>query len=113
MNIKALKEYLENATEEQLEQDRKEFNKTEFGGFTLMKNKKDNRKRNKFVMETKKLNLKLQIEIEDLKNICDKLWEQRYNTQKYEDKWYDELYEQYRHTRARIGMLFEILLEEE
>jgi len=50
MNIKALKEYLENATEEQLKQDIEELDKTEFGKPILMENKKDNKMKNELLI---------------------------------------------------------------
>jgi len=64
-------------------------------------------------MKTKKLILKLEQDYEELKNICEKLWEQRYDPQKYEDKWYDELYEQYKHIKYRINLLFELFLDDQ
>jgi hypothetical protein len=51
----------------------------------------------------------LKIEYDKLNKIADKQFEQRFNTSKYEDKWMDELYRDYKTIRIRIDLLIELL----
>jgi len=44
---------------------------------------------------------------------CDKLIDQRYTTQKYEDRWFDDLFRDYQNTKFRIQLLIELLSNQE
>ena len=52
---------------------------------------------------------KLKSELVNHNKICDKLWEERYNAEKYEDRWYDDLFKEYTESKSRIGILIEII----
>ena len=52
-------------------------------------------------------------EINKYNIICDKLMDQRYTTQKYEDRWVDELFQKYQTIKTRIQLLIEIISNQE
>jgi len=44
--------------------------------------------------------------------ICDKIMEERFSSEKHEDRWNDELFEKYTESKTRIKLLMELLLEQ-
>ena len=51
----------------------------------------------------------LNFEIDKLKKLCDRQFEQRFTTIKYEDKWDDEIFRNYQICVARIGAFAEVM----
>lgn len=44
--------------------------------------------------------------------ICDKIMEERFSSDKHEDRWSDELFKKYTESKIRINLLMELLLEQ-
>ena len=62
-------------------------------------------------MEQQEIISKLKTEFRALKQISKKQFEQRFSTSKYEDKWADDIFNQYQTTQIRIDLLLELLID--
>ena len=60
-------------------------------------------------MDKEKILKKLKAEFRTLKSISEKQFQQRFTTSKYEDKWQDEVFQQYHESRIKIDLLLELL----
>lgn len=60
-------------------------------------------------MELQEIIIKLRIETNKLKRICDTQFEERFSTSKHQDSWQDELFKEYQTIMIRIELLQELL----
>lgn len=57
----------------------------------------------------KEIIIKLKEESENLNKVSEKQFEQRFTTSKYEDKWADDVFKEYKTISIRIELLLELL----